>query len=140
MSVEALVSLLEAHPYLLLFPLVALEGPLATICAGFLVSAGLMSWPFAYALAVTADLTADTSYYLLGRAARHPRVGRLLHRLGLTQERLAAMEVSFRRNEVGALVGAKVTDFAAVPIFITAGLSEDWLRTLPGLERSRSPC
>jgi membrane protein DedA with SNARE-associated domain len=123
-SVEALVSLLEAHPYLLLFPLVALEGPLATICAGFLVSAGLMSWPFAYGLAVTADLTADTLYYLLGRSALHPRVGRLLDRLGLRRERLAAMEASFRRNEARALVGAKVTDFAAVPIFIAAGLSK----------------
>jgi membrane protein DedA with SNARE-associated domain len=121
-SVETLVSLLEAHPYLLLFPLVASEGPLATICAGLLVSAGLISWPFAYALAVSADLTADTLYYLLGRSARHPRVGRLLHRLGLRRERLAAMEVSFRRNEATALVAAKVTDVAAAPIFITAGL------------------
>jgi membrane protein DedA with SNARE-associated domain len=97
---QALVSLLEAHPYLLLFPLVALESPLATICAGLLVSAGLMSWPFAYALAVSADLTADTLYYLVGRSARHPRVGHRLHRLGLTQERLAAMEASFRRYRV----------------------------------------
>jgi membrane protein DedA with SNARE-associated domain len=83
-----------------------------------------MSWPFAYALAVAADLTADTLYYLLGRSARHQRAGRLLHRLGLTRERLAAMEASFRRNEARALVGAKVTDVAAVPIFIAAGLSK----------------
>ncbi len=122
MSVEALVYLLEAHPYLLLFPLVALEGPLATICAGFLVSAGFMSWPLAYALAVTADLTADTLYYLLGRSARHPRVGCLLHRVGLTQERLAAMEVAFRSKEARTVVGAKVTEIAAVPMLITAGL------------------
>ena len=124
MSVEALVSQLEAHPYLLLFPLVAVEGPLATISAGFLVSDGLIGWPVAYTLAVTADLTADTLYYLLGRSARRPWAGRLLHRIGLTQERLAAMEASFQGNDARVLVTAKVADFAAIPVLIAAGLTK----------------
>lgn len=124
MSVEALVALLEAHPYLLLFPMVALEGPIATICAGLLVSVGLMSWPFALAVAVAADISADTLYYLLGRSARYPRAGRHLARLGLTQEKLATMEASFRRNDARALVGAKIADFAAIPVFVAAGLTK----------------
>lgn len=124
LPVETVLNLLEAHPYLLLFPLILLEGPIATIAAGLLVAMGLMSWPVAYAVAVTADLTGDTFYYLLGRSARSPRAGRLLARLGLTREKLSAMEASFGRNEGKALVGAKVADFAAVPVFVAAGLTK----------------
>ena len=121
---ETVMPLLEAHPYLLLFPLVLLEGPVSTIAAGLLVATGVMSWPLAFAIAVTADLTGDSLYYLLGRSARYPRVARRLARLGLTQEKLAAMEASFGRNEGKALVGAKVVDFAAVPVFVAAGLTK----------------
>ena len=100
-----------------------MEGPIATISAGLLVAAGLIGWPLAYAVAVTADLAGDTLYYLLGRSARHPRAGRLLARLGLTGEKLSAMEASFGRNGGKALVGAKVADFAAVSVFVAAGLT-----------------
>ena len=124
LPIETVLSLLEAHPYVLLFPLVLLEGPISTAAAGLLVAMGLMDWPVAYAVAVAADLTGDTFYYLLGRSARHPRAGHLLARLGLTPEKLAAMEASFGRNEGRALVGAKVLDFAAVPVYVAAGLTK----------------
>ena len=124
LSIETISALLKAHPYLLLFPLVLVEGPISTITAGLLVATGIMVWPIAYVVAVTADLAADTFYYLLGRSARYPRAGRLLARLGLTREKLTAMETLFGRNEGKALVGAKVADFAAIPVFLAAGLSK----------------
>ena len=124
LPIETVLSLLEAHPYVLLFPLVLLEGPISTVAAGLLVAMGLMDWPVAYAVAVTADLTGDTFYYLLGRSARSPHAARPLAHLGLTPEKLAAMEASFGRNEGRALVGAKVLDFAAVPVFVAAGLTK----------------
>ncbi|MGH3085781.1 MAG: DedA family protein [Rubrobacteraceae bacterium] len=122
MSIDALVSLLEAHPYLLLFPLVMVEGPLATICAGVLVSAGLARWAPAFILVVAADLAGDTLYYLLGRSGRRPGASRLLARLGLDEERLATLEESFDRNGAKALAGAKIADFAAIPTLAAAGL------------------
>lgn len=124
LSIETVLTLLEAHPYLLLFPLVLLEGPISTIAAGLLVATGMMDWPIAYAVAVTADLTGDSFYYLLGRFVRRPGAARLLASLGLTREKLSAMEASFGRNEGKALVGAKVADFAAVPVFVAAGLTK----------------
>lgn len=124
LPVETVLSLLQAHPYLLLFPLVLLEGPIATVAAGLLVATGLMDWPVAYAIAVTADLAGDSLYYALGRGARRPRVGSLLARLGLTPERLAAMEASFAGKAGRAILGAKVVDAAAVPVFVAAGLTK----------------
>lgn len=121
---EAVLSLLEAHPYLPLFPLVMLEGPLATICAGFLVAAGLASWPLLYPIVVGADLTADTLYYLLGRSARRPRPRRLVRGLGLTAGRLAILEKEVRTNAAKVLVGAKVVDVVAIPVLVAAGLAK----------------
>jgi membrane-associated protein len=122
--VETVLSLLAAHPYLLLFPLVLLEGPIATVAAGLLVATGMMEWPAAYATAVTADLAGDSLYYALGRGARRLGIEGLLARLGLTRERLAAMEASFSGNAGRAILGAKVVDAAAVPVFVVAGLTK----------------
>lgn len=124
LPIETVLSLLEAHPYLLLFPLVLLEGPIATIAAGLLVATGVMAWPVAYAIAVTADLAGDSLYYAAGRGARRPGVGGLLSRVGLTQERLAVMEASLSGKAGRAILGAKVVDAAAVPVFVAAGLTK----------------
>lgn len=124
MSIEAVLSLLEAHPYLLLFPLVMVEGPLTTLCAGFLVAAGFASWPVVYAIAVSADLTGDTLYYLLGRYGRRTRVRRLVRRLGLTEVRLARLEKEVRTNAAKALIGAKIVDAAAIPVLVATGLAK----------------
>lgn len=124
LSLEAVLSLLEAHPYLLLFPLVMLEGPLATLCAGFLVAAGFANWPVVYAIAVGADLTADTLYYLLGRSGRRPLPRRLVRRLGLTEGRLAKLEKEVRANAAKALIGAKIVDAAAIPVLVATGLAK----------------
>ncbi len=124
MSIEAVLSLLEAHPYLLLFPLVMLEGPLATLCAGFLVATGFASWPVVYAIVVGADLTSDTLYYLLGRSGRRPRPRRLVRRLGLTEGRLARLEKKIRTNAAKALIGAKIVDAAAIPVLVATGLAK----------------
>ena len=140
LPIETIMSLLEAHPYLLLFPLVVLEGPVSTVAAGLLIATGVISWPIAFAVAVAADLTGDTFYYTLGRSARHPYMTRRLARLGLTQERLAVMEASFKRNDGMALVGAKVVDVASVPVLMAAGLTRvDYGRFLAWMAAATVP-
>ena len=90
--VEVLLSLLEAHPYLWLFPLAVVEGPLVAMVAGSMVSLGLVSWPLAYALVVAADLLGDTTFYLLGRFGHRPWVRRALGRLGVRRSSLDRLE------------------------------------------------
>ncbi len=120
---DEILSLLIAHPYLLLFPLVMIEGPLANIGAGELIAAGLARWAPAFTLVVAADLAGDTLYYLLGRSGRRPWAGQYLIRLGLDEEKLARLEGSFDRNGAKALVGAKIADFAAIPTLAAAGFA-----------------
>lgn len=121
--VEALWSMAQGHPYLVLFPLVVLEGPIATVVAGSMVAAGAMTLPWAGALVVAAELTADTAIFTVGRLARHGRVGALAARLGLTPARRAPLEAALARNLPAVLAGAKVADAAAVPVILAAGAS-----------------
>lgn len=121
--VEALWSLIQLHPYLALFPLMLLEGPLATVAAGALVGAGKMTFFLAGALAVVAEVTADLAIFTAGRFSRHERLRRLLSRLGVTEARRAPLEASLTRNLPGVLAGAKVVDAAAVPVILAAGAS-----------------
>ena len=114
-----------AHPYLVMFGLMVVEGPLDMVTSGMLVATGVMTFVAAVLLAVVADVGADTAYFFAGRLARHStsngRVTRLLARLGATAERRTRLEGSVHRSLARILIGAKVFDSAAIPVIVTAG-------------------
>jgi membrane-associated protein len=121
--VGSLVSVLEAHPYLWLFPLAVVEGPLVAMVAGSMVSLGLVSWPLAYPLVVAADLVGDTAFYVLGRFWHRPWVRHALGRLGVKRSSLDRLEALFRKRGARVLVGGKLTHFAGAPVLAAAGLA-----------------
>ncbi|MCY1144256.1 hypothetical protein OWR29_40215 [Actinoplanes sp. Pm04-4] len=103
------------HPYLVLGPMVLVEGPAATIAAGTLVGAGLaVFWPI-WAIVVLAEVVGDSLLYLLGRWARRPWAARVLRKLRV--HRLAEMPLP------RLVVTAKLVDVFALPAFVSAGLS-----------------
>lgn len=114
-----------AHPYLVMFSLMVVEGPVAMVTSGMLVATGAMTFLAAVALAVLADVGADSAYFLAGRLARRStsdgRVTRLLARLGATAERRSRLEASVHGSLARILLGAKVFDSAAIPVIVTAG-------------------
>jgi membrane protein DedA with SNARE-associated domain len=66
-QVNQIFGLLYVYSYLILFPLVVVEGPVVTIIAGFLVSLGFMDfWP-TYLTVIIGDLAGDLLYYAAGR-------------------------------------------------------------------------
>lgn len=119
----ALWSWLQADPYLLLFPLILLEGPLSTVLAGVLAGAGAMTFALAAVLAVAAELTADTAIFTAGRWGLGGRAEAVLTRSGLTAARRAGLAVAVDGNLPGLLLGAKVADVAAIPVILAAGAS-----------------
>ena len=114
-----------AYPYLVMFGLMVVEGPLAMVTSGMLVAAGAMSFAVAVLLAVVADVGADSAYFFAGRLARRSTatapVTRLLARLGATAEKRARLEGSMHHRLARIMVGAKVFDGAAIPVIVTAG-------------------
>jgi membrane protein DedA with SNARE-associated domain len=116
-------SMALSRPYLVMFVLMALEGPLATIASGMLVTAGTMAFPAAAALAIAADVGMDSVIFLAGRLSRRARTPRLLIRLGLTEQRRSEVQATLSRSLPATLLAAKVADAAAVPVIATAGWS-----------------
>jgi membrane protein DedA with SNARE-associated domain len=114
-----------AHPYLVMFSLMVVEGPLAMVTSGMLVATGVMSFLVVLLLAVVADVSADSAYFFAGRLARRStangRVTRLLARLGATAEKRARLEASMHHRLAHIMLGAKVFDSAAIPVIVTAG-------------------
>src|ERR671911_384317 len=62
-----------AYPYLVMFSLMVVEGPLAMVTSGMLVATGVMSFLVVLLLAVVADVGADSAYFFAGRLARRRR-------------------------------------------------------------------
>jgi membrane protein DedA with SNARE-associated domain len=114
-----------AYPYLVMFGLMVVEGPLAMVTSGMLVATGAMTFVVAVLLAVVADVGADSAYFFAGRLARRStsdgRVTRLLARAGATAERRARLEASVHRSLARIMLGAKIFDSAAIPVLVTAG-------------------
>jgi membrane protein DedA with SNARE-associated domain len=114
-----------AHPYLVMFSLMVVEGPLAMVTSGMLVATGVLSFLVVLLLAVVADVGADSAYFFAGRLARRStssgRLARLLARLGATAEKRARLEASMHHRLAHILLGAKVFDSAAIPVIMTAG-------------------
>ena len=114
-----------AHPYLVMFSLTVIEGPLAMVTSGMLVASGVMTFLVAVLLAVVADVGADSAYFLAGRLARRStsdgHITRLLARLGATAERRGRLESSVQRSLARIMLGAKIFDSAAIPVIVTAG-------------------
>ncbi len=114
---------LAHYRYLLLFPLLVVEGPIITIIAGFLISLGSLNFPLAYGLAVTADLVGDTLYYLAGRYGANRVVDRWGKYLGVSWEKIDAFKRRFERHIGKTLLTGKLTHGAGGLILLAAGVA-----------------
>ncbi|HWS34836.1 MAG TPA: hypothetical protein VN408_19105 [Actinoplanes sp.] len=136
-------------PYLVLGPLVLIEGPAATITAGSLVGAGAAAfWPV-WGIVVAAEALGDSALYLAGRHLPHrsstppagslprpastsaggvlpPRGSEAVSRSWLTRlvDRPAVTAVVDRLTGMPLhrlVITAKVVDVFALPAFVAAG-------------------
>lgn len=67
LPVNQIFGLLYTYSYLVLFPLVVIEGPITMIISGFLVSLGFMDFTPTYITIVMGDIVGDIIYYSAGR-------------------------------------------------------------------------
>lgn len=121
---EQIIGLLLEYKYLIMFPLVMLEGPITTIIAGFLSSTGQLNFWLAYFLAAVADLTSDAGYYFLGRFGREKFIEKYGHYVGITGAVIEKLENQFRKHGGKMLVFGKIADPLSSTIQATAGLTK----------------
>lgn len=67
MSLDYALQLLSLYGYLLLFPLAVFEGPIITVVAGLLVTAGIFNPVLVYIVVVAGDIVGDSFWYAVGR-------------------------------------------------------------------------
>ncbi|HSB80935.1 MAG TPA: DedA family protein [Candidatus Methylomirabilis sp.] len=112
------------YRYLLMFPIMVVEGPIITVIAGFQVSLGHLNFFATYALAVTADLLGDSLYYIAGRVGAKGFVGRWGKYLRVTWVQIDRVKRHFERHVGKTLLLGKLTHGAGGLILLAAGVAE----------------
>lgn len=122
-SLDQITNWLLAYRYLVLFPLIILEGPIVSMTAGFLSSINLLNIFIVYPVVVAADLIGDIFYYSIGRWGRK----KFLHKYGkylrLKEENIEKIEAHFSKHTKITIIIGKISHAFGAPILVAAGIS-----------------
>jgi membrane protein DedA with SNARE-associated domain len=110
--------------YLLLIPLIMVEGPIATTLAAVAASAGYLNVKAVFIVAAFSNLLADLLWYSVGYAGKTEWALRLGRPFGLRQRHLNLVQHGFSEQAPRLLVLAKLTSAFTIPMLIAAGLSK----------------
>lgn len=139
-QVNQIFGLLYTYSYLVLFPLVVLEGPVVTIIAGFLVSLGFMDFLPAYMTIVAGDLAGDVIYYSAGRWWLNKTYKGVLKFFNINLKFVRKLEEEIKKNKGPFLFFGKLSHAIGGIILFAAGsagiplkdfLEFNFLATLP---------
>lgn len=122
-SLSQITELLIQYKYFILFPIVAVEGPIITVAAGFLVAMKYLHFYGAFFIVVAGDLTGDILHYALGRWGREKIINRWGHYFGISSERLEKIEDHFKENTGKTLILAKTFHGIGGIFLIAAGVA-----------------
>ena len=125
LSPSHVMVLLESYKYLLIFPIMVVEGPIITVISGFLVYLGFLNGYVAYILLVLGDLTGDILHYFIGKYWNKlsflKRIGKFL---GYNEYREKVTEEHFVRHTGKTLLVAKVSHGVGGFVQIAAGMAK----------------
>jgi membrane protein DedA with SNARE-associated domain len=113
-------GLIIAYKYIILFPLAFFEGPIISIIAGFLVSAGFMNLLIVYFIIVFADIFGDAMFYSIGYSGKDI-INKHGHYLGITKEKMEKANSFFNENHRKAIILSKLVHGIGATGLIAAG-------------------
>jgi len=109
--------------YVLLFILVFVEGPTATLAGAVAAGSGMLDPLAVLFVAAASNLAADSFWYSLGRWGRQVDILRWARKAGLDEKTLTRYEMSMHTHGLKILLAAKLTLSFSVPALIAAGLT-----------------
>jgi membrane-associated protein len=133
-------KLLYTYSYLILFPLVVIEGPIVSIIAGFLVSLGFMDFVPTYLTIVSGDLSGDFLYYSAGRWWLNKTYKGALKFFKINMDLIHKLEKAVKKNKGPFLFFGKLSHAIGGFILFAAGSAKisikdfmwfNFLATLP---------
>ena len=120
---EGLV-ILEHYRYLVIFPVMVLEGPIITVISGFLVYLGLLNVFFTYFLLVVGDLLGDVLHYVVGKyGIRSKRLKHITYFLGYDEVKEKLIEEHFDKHLGKTIILAKISHGVGGIVQIVAGVA-----------------
>jgi membrane protein DedA with SNARE-associated domain len=120
MTLQHIIQLIDHYKYLVLFPIVVIEGPIISIVSGFLVSMHRLNIFATYAVLVVGDTLGDALYFWAGHGGR---LSFLTH--GMKNDvRLKKMERHFEKNAGRTLLIAKFTYFFGALTIVAAAIAK----------------
>lgn len=125
MTLATLTSLFLTFQYPIIFLLTIVEGPVIMMMSGLLIRLGTASfWPL-YLVLMAGDLTADVTWYFVGKHFAHPVARRYGRFIGVTEALLDKLSASFKKHSTKILVLSKLTTgFGFAPaVLMTAGMT-----------------
>lgn len=108
--------------YLLLFVMVAIEGPISVLLAAAAASAGLMRPVPVFFAAAAGNLTADSLWYLLGYMGKMEWIYHFGRWLGVRPSLIEHLKHNMLKHATRVMFLAKITVSFVIPALITAGL------------------
>ncbi len=126
---ENLLQIVLEHGYLIMFALMIVEGPIATIGSAFLASLGYFSLSAVFMVSLVGDIVGDLLFYSIGYFGGRPLLVRYGDKIGLGLERQGMIEGFFKKHGSKAIFLAKSTTGLCLVAFVFAGVSRMPLRT-----------
>jgi len=121
-SLDQIIGWLLVYKYVILFPVMVIEGPIITIIAGFLSSLDFLNIFIVFPVIAIADLTGDFIYYAIGRWGREKFIDKWGHYLGIDKQRVEKLEDHFEKHRKKTLIFGKLSHAFGAPILVAAGI------------------
>ncbi len=124
-ALNDLLVVLGHYKYILIFPIIILEGPIITVICGFLVYLGQLSGPWTYLMLVTGDLIGDILHWALGRYFKNKKWFRKVAGVfGYDDEKEKILEEHFKKHPGKTVLFAKISHGIGGFIQTVAGIAK----------------
>lgn len=125
LSPQHVLVLLENYKYLLIFPIMIVEGPIITVISGFLVYLGFLNGFVVFPLLVLGDLIGDVLHYVIGKYGGNSKwFKKLSDFFGYNESREKVIEGHFEKHTGKTLLLAKISHGVGGFIQIVAGIAK----------------
>ena len=122
LTTPEIVDLLFKYRYAILFPIAFLEGPVVAVVSGFMIATKFMDfWP-SYLILISANITGDIAYYLMGYLIPRNKLNKVLMFLKISSKKINSVENMFLRNKKRAIIFGKLAHAIGSVFLITAGI------------------
>ncbi len=124
MEYQELLDLITFWGYPLMFLLMVVEGPIASLAGAFLASLGIFNIFIVLALSILGDILGDVLLYLAGYFGGIPALKKIEKLFRIKKSTLQEVENAFAKNGAKIIFSVKTTTGLCAITFILAGISK----------------